>query len=126
MSTSLLVAAGLATALAIAHSWLGERFLVSRLLRLEDLPRIRGSRSFTANTIRFAWHLTTVAWIGLAVILVLLSRPAPGAPATRSILLTITLTFLASSVLSAVGGRMRHFSWWIFLAISALVTASLW
>ncbi len=126
MSTPLLVAAGLAAALAVAHSWLGERFLVSRLLRLENLPRIRGSRSFTANTIRFAWHLTTVAWIGLAVILVLLSGPAPGAPATRAILLTITLTFLVSSILSAVGGRMRHFSWWVLLAISALVTASLW
>lgn len=27
---------------------------------LEDLPRLLGGTEFTKNTLRFAWHLTTV------------------------------------------------------------------
>jgi hypothetical protein len=125
MSLVLTSAAFLAVAIGVAHSWLGERYLVSRLVRLENLPRIGGSRSFTRHTIRFAWHLTTVAWVGMAGVLIALSGSPHAAPASRPILITVSATFLVSALLSAVGARMRHFSWLVFLAIGLLTAAGL-
>ena len=54
------LAALLAVLLAVAHSSLGERFILIRLLRRQDLPRLFGSDRFTRGTLRFAWHLTSV------------------------------------------------------------------
>ena len=65
----MLVAALLVVALGLAHSILGERYILVRLFRRTDLPRIFGSADFTVQTIRFAWHITTVAWFGFAALL---------------------------------------------------------
>jgi len=118
-------AALLAVAIGAAHSWLGEKYLLSRLLRLEKLPRIRGSRSFTRHTIRFAWHLTTVALLGMAGVLLVLSGSPHPAPSSRGILASVSATFLLSALLLAVGARLRHFSWFVFLAIGVLTAAAL-
>ena len=37
---------------------------------LFDLPRLFGSDWFTRRTLRFAWHITSVAWLGFAALLV--------------------------------------------------------
>jgi len=52
--SSLLIAASLATLLAAAHSYLGERYILIRLLRREDLPKLFGGVEFTKHTLRFA------------------------------------------------------------------------
>jgi hypothetical protein len=55
------------TALAFAHSLLGERALLRPLFRqrweLGEVPRFAAQRVF-----RFAWHLTSLAWLGLAAL----------------------------------------------------------
>ena len=56
----------LAVLLAGAHSYLGERYIMVRLLRRDDLPKLFGGVDFTKRTLRFAWHLTSIAWVGLA------------------------------------------------------------
>ena len=66
----MLVAALLAASLGVAHSYLGERYILIRLLRRDNLPTLFGGVEFTKRTLRFAWHLTSVAWIGLAGLLV--------------------------------------------------------
>lgn len=66
VSGPLLLAAGLTILLAAAHSYLGERYILIRLLRREDLPRLFGGVDLTKQTLRFAWHLTSIAWVGLA------------------------------------------------------------
>lgn len=48
------LAAALVVALGLAHSLLGERYILQRLLRREDLPRLFGSADFTRRTLRFA------------------------------------------------------------------------
>ena len=63
------LAALLIVALGLAHSVLGERYILVRLFRRSDLPKIFGSSDFTVQTLRFAWHITTVAWFGLAGLL---------------------------------------------------------
>jgi hypothetical protein len=54
----LLAAATLTCLLALAHSYLGERYILTRLFRRDDLPRLLGGTGFTKRTLRFAWHLT--------------------------------------------------------------------
>ncbi len=63
------MAALLYFALGLAHSALGEKYILTRLFRRADLPNLFGSPEFTVRTLRFAWHVTTVAWFGFGVLL---------------------------------------------------------
>jgi len=118
MSISLTVAAALCLAISAAHSWLGERYILIRLFRRENLPKLFGSDEFTKKTLRFAWHITSIAWIGFAAILLLLARRGGGDRTT--ILHAVAGTFLASALLALFGSRGRHYSWIVFLAIALL------
>ncbi len=118
MSTSLVVAAVLLVLLAAAHSYLGERYLLIRLLRRADLPRLFGGDQFTKRTLRFAWHLTSVAWCGLAALLLQLAAVAP--PTAGALLRTIAVTCGTSAVASLVVSRGRHLSWVAFGFIALL------
>ena len=69
----LLVAAFLTVVLAVGHSYLGERYILIRLFRRQDLPKLFGGTEFTTRTLRFAWHLTSLAWLSLGAILVKLN-----------------------------------------------------
>ncbi len=117
MSHLLDLDAALVVALALAHSFLGERYLLQRLFRRADLPRLFGSAEFTRRTLRFAWHVTSVAWLGLAGVLVVLARPPISAGALG---LAVGLAFLVQGVMALVGSRGRHLSWPVFLAIGLL------
>ena len=116
MNTALLIAALLVALLAGAHSFLGERYILMRLFRKDALPQLFGGTEFTRSTLRFAWHLTSVAWVGLAGLLVTFA--APGRVEATDV---IALTFASSGVLALVGSKGRHLSWVVFLAISILV-----
>ena len=110
----LYLAALLLIVVGIAHSYLGERYILMRLFRREDLPKLFGSAEFTVRTLRFAWHLTTVAWWGFAAILILLAHPPVSASAIG---LVITGTFLIHFVVALVGSRGKHLSWPVFLVV---------
>ena len=113
-----LLAATLAITIGIAHSVLGERFILIRLFRRTDIPHLFGSPEFTKHTLRFAWHLTTVAWWGLAAIIVLIAQDR----ASSAVLLhVLSATFLVSALVAAVGSRLRHLSWGAFAMIAALL-----
>lgn len=100
-----------------AHSWLGERYIIRRLVRRSDLPSVFGNDVFTKRTIRFAWHITTIAWWGLAGIL-LDAGSAGHAQPVGSVVRIVAITFLASSIVAVIGSRGRHLSWVVFLAIA--------
>lgn len=106
-------------ALGVVHSGLGERYILIRLLRRDNLPKLFGSDRFTKSTLRFAWHLTTVAWLGFAALAVALAMAESGrpAPSARQVLAG---TALASAVVTLVGSRGRHPAWIVFLAIGVL------
>ena len=116
VSTALLTAAALAFLIGVAHSLLGERYILVRLLRRENLPRLFGGDRFTKRTLRFAWHVTTVAWWGLGAVLVVV---ADGGSARR-VLWAVAATFLVTGAIALVASRGRHLSWIVFLAIGAL------
>jgi hypothetical protein len=114
MNAALTVAVVLIIAVAAAHSYLGERYILIRLFRRPDLPQLFGSDVFTRQTLRFAWHLTTVAWLGFAAMLWVLGRPS-----AQSAIRVVSIVFLLSALLAFAGSRGRHLSWMVFLAIAA-------
>ncbi len=121
MDIALYAAAVLTVGIGAAHSWLGERYILIRLFRRDDLPQLFGGTEFTKNTLRFAWHITTLAWIGFAAILVSI---AEGALTTRTTGLIIGATFGAHFVVALVASRGKHYSWVIFLAIAVLAVVA--
>lgn len=104
--------------IGIAHSYLGERYILIRLFRRKDLPKLFGGDEFTKNTLRFAWHLTTVAWWGFAAILLHLAQAevfdSPGGSMVAKI---IGVTFLIHFLIALVGSKGRHLSWVFFLIV---------
>jgi len=108
--------------IGIAHSYLGERYILIRLFQRKDLPKLFGGDEFTKNTLRFAWHLTTVAWWGFAAILFHLAQAGESSGVVGNV---IGITFLIHFVIAILGSKGRHLSWVVFLAIGlAAVYAS--
>ena len=109
------LAAALILLVGIAHSYLGERYILIRLFRKDNLPKLFGGTQFTKATLRFAWHITTIAWLGLAVVLLYLA----GEQITKQIAGNIIgLTFLVHFIVAIVASKGKHLSWVIFLLIS--------
>lgn len=102
MSTAQIVTATLLAGLAVAHSTAGETGIIRPLLAaqwtIDDVPRWAADR-----LLRIAWHLTSMAWLALAVVAV------GGSP-----LAAISVMALASGLvmLAAIPG---HPAWPAFL-----------
>ena len=117
MTNALYIAALLTVAIGVVHSWLGERYVLMRLFRRGNLPELFGDQAFTRNTLRFAWHLTTIAWWGFAALLILMAN---GPPAQAVLGLVIGCTFLAHFAVTLIASRGKHPAWPVFLAIGVL------
>lgn len=102
----------------LAHSYLGERYILMRLFRRENLPKMFGSTDFTTGTLRFVWHLLTVVWWGIAI-LILLAMDEP--LQTRVVLQVFSAVALVSGVFPLYFTRGRHLSWVVFFAVAALL-----
>jgi hypothetical protein len=114
---SLMIAAALLLITAMAHSYLGERYLLKKLFKHGNLPPMLGSRQFTQGVLRFAWHLTSVAWLGLAAVLLLLAQ---GAATPEALGWVLGTTFGIHGLVSLLASRGKHLSWVFFLAIGVL------
>lgn len=114
--TLLMIAAFLTFGVGIAHSVLGEKYLLMRLFRRPDLPKLLGSETFAVRTLRFAWHITTVAWWGFAAMLALASRDALS---QDNALIALAVTMLATAAMILIASRGRHLAWPVFAAIAA-------
>lgn len=103
MSTSVptLIAAGTLLFLAVVHSALGESGILRPLFAAEW--SVSEPRWAVERILRFAWHLTSIGWIGLAAV-------ALGA----SIFATVGIVSLASAAMIFVMLR-GHLAWPIFL-----------
>lgn len=102
----------------VAHSYLGERYILIRLFRRDDLPKLFGDTSFTVGTLRFAWHLTTVAWWGLGY----LALVAGSSSLTSAhVLRAIGTVAIVSGVFPLIFTRGRHLSWIVFFAVGVML-----
>jgi len=116
MSGLLLVSAGLTILVVGAHSYLGERYILVRLFRRNDLPKLFGGTEFTKQTLRLVWHVTSVAFLGFASLLASLAMSEGASPAMQAQI--ISATFAVSGVVA--GSRGRHLSWIVFFALAVL------
>jgi hypothetical protein len=120
---ALYAATALIVIVGTVHSWLGEVKIIGPLLAIE--PRLGPLKStFARKIIRFAWHITTLAWFGLALVLVAL-LPAPFGSQGRMVLLAIAATFFISGLISLIISKGRHVAWPLFFLIAALVLTPL-
>lgn len=111
------LAAVLGFLLGLAHSVLGERYILTRLFRRDNLPKLFGGTDFTTRTLRFAWHLTTIALWGFSA---LLWQASSDALDQTAVLRTIGWTCLASGLLPLIITRGKHLSWLVLFTIGAI------
>lgn len=118
LASALMIVAG------IAHSYLGERGFMPRLLALPNLPLLRrGDRGFTERVIRAVWHLASLYWWCAAVILAVIAVQ-PANP-LRAIALTLAGTILLTG-LACIYCGWRHPAIAVFLAAAALTAYAVW
>ena len=117
MKSGLWVAAILLAGIALAHSYLGERYILIRLLKRDNLPQLLGSDRFTKRTLRFAWHITSIAWLGFAAVLAVLAAQGQSVP---HVLVAVAVTFAITALVIAVASRGRHLAWPLFLVVAIL------
>jgi hypothetical protein len=118
MKSGLMIASALLAVTGVAHSVLGERYILVRLFRRDELPSLFGSDWFTRRTLRFAWHLTSVAWLGFAALLVVLARDT--VPSANMLVNVVAATFLLTAAITALASRGKHLAWPVFLTVAAL------
>ena len=116
-------AAAILLFIGMMHSWLGERYLFPRLFALENLPLFRKDRNYTQRVIRFAWHLTSLAWWGVAALLLVFAF----APTSLQLLEVVCggIAFVTGLVILATAGT-RHPAWILFLIAGMLTWIAAW
>lgn len=117
-SPALLAAAALTVVLGMGHSLLGERYMLRPLFRLEGLPVILGSVEQTRGVLRLAWHVTSLAWWGLATMMAYMYFVANAV--SLPFLWITAAVFGASGIASLAASKGKHKSWAFFFAIAAL------
>jgi len=117
MKELLYFAAFLAIALGVAHSFLGERYILIRLFRRDNLPKLFGSPDFTIRTLRLAWHVTTIAWFGFGALLLLAGR---GDLTTSGTLRVVGITFTITGFLPLFITRGKHLSLFAIVSIGGI------
>jgi hypothetical protein len=105
------------TVLAGLHSYAGEMRLLQPLLQRNDLPTLDDSVSYTKVILRWAWHLTSLAWFGFAVIFLGLMQVAPDERRLPLLILTGILALSGVIVLTVTRGRHPA---WVFFLIAAV------
>ena len=117
MEILLYLAAFMTFFIGITHSVLGEKYILIRLFKRNSLPKLFGGTEFTQLTLRFAWHITTIAWWGFAAILIMLAEKSF---TYQNLAMVIAVTFLSSSIITIVMSKGRHYAGFVFLFIGAI------
>lgn len=116
----LATAAALLVLVGGAHSYLGEKYILSRLFRRDNIPHLLGSDVFTKQVLRFAWHLTTVAWWTFAAILVSIAT-APLGVEIRWTLWALAAGTAMTGLTIFAATRGRHLAWIVFAASAVCI-----
>ena len=117
MTALLYIAAAFTFVIGVIHSVLGERYILIRLFRRNNLPKLFGGSDFTKQTLRFAWHITTIAWWGFSAILVLMANRSIS---DFNLSIVLSITFLSTGLIALIASRGKHLSWVVFLFIACI------
>lgn len=110
--------------LCLAHTYLGERYILIRLFRRDGLPRLFGSDFFTKGTLRFCWHLMSVFGVGLSAVLWILATQEIET-ARSDILRVLAISFLVGGALPLYFTKGKHLSWIALWVISGFIFAQI-
>ena len=119
----LLLAALFMVGLAIAHSLLGERWLLQPLLAEGARAGLLAKSRFARRVLRFAWHLTSIAFLGLAAPLAVYAFAAID-PTARLALRLVGAALILMGALVLASSRGRHLAWPFFLGAGAIAAAA--
>lgn len=113
-----ILAALLAFTATVAHSWLGEKFVIGPLLASQPLPGVL-KPAINRRLVRAVWHLPSAIWavIGLYVLWAALA----GAIAAETAI-ALGAVFAVSGIANLAAVRRLHFAW----AVLFSTTAALW
>lgn len=125
VTSSLVLAAALLFAIGVAHSVLGERWLIGPLLSPDYRRGMLAKSEFARQVLRFAWHLTTLAVWGFAAILAGLSMTSTDGPAAQVTVAIIAAVCLISAIYIFVTTGARHLAWPVFLVTAGLCVVPL-
>jgi hypothetical protein len=121
MTRFFLIAAAVATLVtAFTHSFFGERRLIGPLVTSNAGIM---SRVLAKQVVRFAWHLTTLLWLGQALLL-LRAANAASSP-DRALVIGIGVVYVAAGLFDAVFTRGKHIGWPMLTAIGLFSLMSL-
>jgi hypothetical protein len=121
MTAIFLVAAALTTLVTAAtHSYFGERRLIGPLVASADGVM---SGMLAKQVIRFAWHLTSLLWVGQALLLL---RAATNPEFQDTALVGgIGILHLAVGAFDAIVTRGQHIGWPLLTAIGVFALLAL-
>jgi len=119
INPALAFAALLAIVLGIVHSWLGERRLIGPLLAPGSRDGLLARSAFSRSVLRFAWHITSLAWWGMGAVLALLAT-MPLETQGRLAVAAVAITFFLTGIVILITSRGRHLAWPVFVAIAGL------
>lgn len=109
------LAAAILLGTGVMHSLLGERLFVRPLLG--DGGQFHG-RKLAGFLLRLAWHLLSISWATIAIILLVTAFWPGNLP--RSIFCVVGVTFTVIGVYDAIGSRGRHLAWPLLTAVGVL------
>ena len=122
MTNWLLAIAGLGClTAAVVHSTIGERVFVQPILAKMDWSGFR-SEVFARRVVRLAWHVTSVTWLGFAVILL---APVLGAKGPAAAYWAATATFGIAFLMTGYGTDWKHLGWPVFAIVTAALIGAL-
>jgi hypothetical protein len=102
--------------LAVFHSYLGERWLLVPLLASADFPGLAIGRRFAKGVLRFAWHVTSLAWLTIAYMLI------RGECSLGAVAIMCALSAAATHGYT----RGRHGAWAVFAIAAVAAATSVW
>lgn len=116
---SLLLCAVILIGIGLAHSILGERWLIGPLLDPARRQGLLEKSRFAREVIRFAWHLTTLAFWSVAAVVVCVAM-APEDTLASAVLWAVSTFCFLSALAILISSRGRHLAWPFFATAGAL------
>ncbi len=108
------------TLVALGHSYFGERLLLRPLFISDALSVFKSQRGFAQNVLRAGWHILTVTWIGMAIILAYAQTTE-----MTPYVWVIAIMFGLFGIGALIASRGRHLSYIFFFITSAACFAHL-
>jgi hypothetical protein len=105
--------------LGIAHSVFGEKLLLLPMAREKSVNLFK-EKPYMISVMRFAWHITSIAWWGMALIIMYFAMIENCPPFCVH---ALAGTFAATGIIIIVFSRGLHPAWFFFLAIAGCLWA---